>query len=753
MSGKSTRSVLPWPVVGTVIVVLLGGIYLLIPDPENLIQRYLDAGEPEKVLRHLEANRDLDPVQAEVARLEAERLIAIRSKDPAKWVELFQKGLRGYTRLGSPPELVAPLVAAIHRLPDPAAVWQASRAMLAEVNPKHAQPIRSAFVREILASGSPGVAANLFRETLSTENPSMEDLRELLRMRLLAGQAETALVDISAFEEGISDDPENLMAWNLEKARVLRSLNRVVEAFEQLYALWERDPGVVEDRAYYEMARALSIEADRQAEVLPLVRARARIDPEDPALFRDLLNLTFSLASVEEAVALLENRLESAGLHPAERKKLAKIHEWTGKPGEAFDQYRALALEGDSEALGRLFEINEGLFRHYELAEIIQKAPGETTDGFELRAARLLGRIGEYERAAETYRQYLSNNPHAPATVHAELADISLTTHDFKLAANSYRKAIQASDEREKRIRWRKDLAWILSLLGEYQQSLAEYRAIFEEYGEEDVLPSIISLSSLLGDRALYRNTLETIVARNQSEEEIAAHEKFFRQKEFGAERRWREALDQYRRALAQIHADEGDFAEAVETIRLHSRLFDDPAIFEFYLNILAEEGLFEEGVRALEGDRFRPELLRSPDTLRTAVWVMESGGQRMRALALAEELYELFPDDASVGLTVARLLAETGRPGESRKLLARYLGPNASPEVLLLASEVASAAGSYSQAEQYLIGYIESKETRDAADIARLGDIRLAAGDNRGARESYRDAVNALLAQKVEKE
>ena len=139
---------------------------------------------------------------------------------------------------------------------------------------------------------------------------------------------------------------------------------------------------------------------------------------------------------------------------------------------------------------------------------------------------------------------------------------------------------------------------------------------------------------------------------------------KFFRQKEFGAERRWREALDQYRRALAQIHADEGDFAEAVETIRLHSRLFDDPAIFEFYLNILAEEGLFEEGVRALEGDRFRPELLRSPDTLRTAVWVMESGGQRMRALALAEELYELFPDDASVGLTVARLLAETGRRG-----------------------------------------------------------------------------------------
>lgn len=743
---KQSRSVLPWQAILVVLLVLVGGVFFLLPDRRELVDRYLDAGDPEKALAELERNPGDDPLAAALARLEAKRMIAETRKKPVYWEEAFRTGIEDFVSLGGPEILAAELAEMVPRVPDPKGVSEVFAEDLRSLDSSDLRSIQVLLANELLGRGEAAEAAELYRELLPDRGFEREDLEQLLALRRSANQPEEALADLLHYRELLPEDGETELFLAVEKARLLRSMDRVAEAFDLLFQLWQENPGVIESADFYREIRALSIAADRQKDVVPIVQARTALLPEDAAVFQDSLDLTLALASVEEAALLLEERRKQNTLTAEQERLLAQIREWTGEPGAAFDEYKRLALSGDSEAVQRLFELNEGLFRHLELADILENAPAAAIQEHLLQKARLQARIGEYEKAGLSYGLYLRNNPDR-ASVWAELADVALTIHNFPLALDAYRKALALDAPEEKRIRWFKDYAWILSLEGEYGEALAAYEEIFDQYGEEDVLPSIVSLASILGNRDLYRSTLKTIVTLNEG---VSAYEdgveKLLRQKEFGAERRWSDTLNEFRRSYAQILADDGMTDEAVDVIQQHRDLFDDPEVFEFYLSGLADAGRFEEGSRVLESSQFEGRLLRSPDVLRTAVWILEASGRLDRALVLAEDLVERFPGDPSAGLTYARLLAASGDTVQAAKLLDEYMESNPTPEVLLLASDTASEAGLYSDAEDYLLRYIAAKERPDSSDYSRLGDLRLAAGDPSGARESYRKALQALV-------
>lgn len=744
---RKNKSVLPWQAIVLFLVILLGGVYLLIPDDKDLIQRYLDAGQPEKVIEYLGNNPDLDPVSASLAKMDAIGRIAVERKHPELWREAFHIGVEEYVKLGAPAELLEPIMGTTPYLLDPLEAARWAGGALESLDSQASDPIYRALMREVLADGDSSIAAGLYRELLPKDSMTSQQLAELLRLRRLAGQNEIALQDLNDLAPLVKRGEDVQFDLLLEEASLLQSLNRVEESFDQLFVYWQDHPQVVSNTRFFELIRGLSIAADRQEDVVPIMKERLRVEPDDPALFSDYLDLNLALASVDEAERALEQKRASGMLTPSQARTLAKIREWGGKPGDAFDEYRRLALEGDEDALERLFVLNEGLYRHYELAEILAEYSGGKSDEVLLREARLLARIGEYERSVDTFDTLLNGRKDAVPVWYAEMADVALTIHDFPAAVHALRMAVSLKPTREQEIRWKKDIGWILSLEGKYEMALGAYAAVYLDYGEEDVLPSIVSLSTLIGDRVLYRWTLEEIVQRNAADSpDASAEAKLFRQKVFGADRRWRAALNQYTRSLAQIYADEGRYEESARIISQHSEVFSQEEIFGFYLNVLAEDQQFEEGAGALEEAGLAPELLQNMNTARTAIWILESSGRQKKALDLAEELHEHFPEDANTGLTVARLLAGTGRTQEARELLKQYDREDASPEVLLLSSEVASASGRFAQAEAMLMRYLDQKEEPDARDITRLGDLRLAAGDQDGAKESYRDAVQVLL-------
>lgn len=745
------RSVLPWQAVVVIVVLIAGGIYLLIPDDEDLIQRYLDAGQPEKVIEHLERDPDLGPEEAAVVRVEALGRIASERKAPELWEQTFKDGFSEYVTLGGPERLRGALLKVIPHLQDPSAVAVTVDAAAGSLPVEAVDPIMQGLVEEIVADGDPAQAAAVYREWLGAGAADSGQIAELLRLRRLAGEEEQALQDLIQLKQSIAPGSAGELRLALEKATLLQSLNRVNEAFEQLLEYWEANPGAVSDPQFFQLARSLSIAADRQKDVVPIMQARLGVAPGDDELFADYLDLNLALAAVDEAERALEEKRRTGMLTPGQARMLARIREWSGKPGEAFEEYRRLALEGDQEALQRLFELNEGLYRHYELAEILAEAPGTRSSDNLLREARLLARIGEYERAVESYRALVDQSEEPDPGWYAEMADVALTIHDFETALYGLRMGLESGPSREQEIRWKKDIGWILSLEGEYELAVAAYAAVFLDYEEEDVLPSIVSLSTLIGDRDLYQWTMEEIVRRNRDRGDgEGAANRIFRQKEFGAERRWQTALNQYTRSLAQIYADEGRYEDAAEVIVLNSEIYTDSEIFEFLLNVLAEAKQFEEAAQVLEEVEYSPGLLQTIETYRTAIWILESAGRPEAALELALIARGTFPGDESMKLTTARLLSETGRVREARQLLDTVDMEDAPPGVLLLASGVASASGQFARAETLMLEYLDNVGEPAARDFTQLGDLRLAAGDVESGREAYREAVR-ILQEKAE--
>lgn len=738
------------------IVVVVGGIYAVFPGNRTLLERLIESGEYEDAIERIQEIDAItfskDPAYYRNTEIRLRRLIALEEKDINAWEPLFKDAWEYYIGLHAPETLQGELLNIIPLLPTSSEAASYVQQNHQHLSLKDWKPIAEKLSQHALALSEPHIAALLYRQTIAEEDTTYANLIALLKIRAYADQPQEALEDIETLRPRIRLSQEEKNTLALKEINLLQATNQVSKAFDIAYAQWEAEPSRIQDDAFYAMIETLSIQSDRQRDALPLMRQRLAATPEDQQLFQRYLALTLATGQIDQSRDALIKRIQQGLASTEDRRQLAQIYEWQSLPDKAFDLYMELARQGDRDALDRMIALNAGLFRHYDLAETLQTSfPKENVTHYRTYYARLLTQIGDYENAVKQYQQLVEASEQPSAKIYAEMADAAMTMYDFEQAILAYRKAIAINPDDPLNIRRKKDIAWLLSLNGQYEESLAEYQAIFREHREEDMLPAIISLASILGKEQLYYDTLETIISLNDTQEPTDANSKFHRMEDHGIEQTWQTTMDQYRRTLAQLYADQKRYKEALNVLQSHSQLLKNASLLELYLYLLASNQQFAQAVHVLESEDIPTALLEDPRILRVSIWLYESVGKPQRALIYAEHMHHKAPEDQELLFTYARLLAYNGSPKRARALIEEQLQNASGADFYRLAADIALMSENYKDAEAYLTLYINTLDHPTSEDLALLADTRLARGDARGARVAYNLALKSHLRNQPE--
>lgn len=738
----------------TLVIVL--GIYALLPQDRVVIERLIESGEYARALEALEdiepAERQRDPIYYRSTELRMKRMLGMKEPEQTHWHMLFDDALIYYRDLRGAKTVREELFKLIPMLDSVKTAAAHFDEHAAKLHLEARMPVAEALVKHALALEEQVRAAQLYRKHVMESRPSFTTLTELIHLWQLADQSEQALNDIEQFIPLLSLSEEERIQLGRLQVDLLRSLNRPSDAFNIMKAQWKEEPERVFDDAFFTLVSELATQADRQFELIPIMRKRLEADTDGrEAIFRRYLDLLMASEQLEGAQHALEQEVAKDKATDKERALLAQIYEWNGEPDKAFDLYKTLALSDNTQALDRLIALNNGLYRHYELAETLEAVIAQLDDSsYRLYLARLLVEIGEYEKAAASYEDYLEALKDADPALYAELADAQKTIYAFDKAVEAYRQALRHNPSREQRIRYRKDIAWLLSLEGDYQAALDEYQQIYAQEKESDILPSILSLAHLMGKNDTYFKTIETLLEEypttdaNLSDKEAMA--KMHRADDHGAARKWREALNQYRRDLAQHYAQQGRLDEARTVLEKHTELMTNPQVFDFYLYLLASAEAFDKAITVLESPKLAPGLLRDSQTIETAAWIYDAAGRQDKALDLLAQLFERVPDSPRIALAYARMLAYNGHPGQAREIMQPLLENSNNPEIFRLAADIALGMNDYENAERYMILYLNALPQPTGEALSLLADIRLSRGDTPGAQRTYNLALRQML-------
>ncbi len=237
--------------------------------------------------------------------------------------------------------------------------------------------------------------------------------QEAAREALAAGEPATAarFLERAAREVGEPGQAEVLRHRALD---AMLMADRPPDALAMAARLLERNP---DDIRLLRRGIAIALAAGRPQTALAWNRRLRALRPGNPAVWRQARDLALatgdSAGALEAALALRE--LSGSGTAD-ERRLLARLLEWNGRPREALAVWRDLAADGgteeDLEAVVRLSRATlDPAGEVAALERLARLRPLDARDHW--RLAELYRLLGEPERAEEVLAAYLRNHPRA----------------------------------------------------------------------------------------------------------------------------------------------------------------------------------------------------------------------------------------------------------------------------------------------------------------------------------------------------
>jgi tetratricopeptide (TPR) repeat protein len=738
------KPILPRWTIAALLVACGIGAYLLLPDDAQLIEDLLRDGKTA------EARRQLERVSAAARRHEPDRFRRLELQvarrelpagDPAARRAFWSQAIGSWRESNYSSDVLEEFLPVLPLLRDLPEAWRVLQPDFVRAPPSQRTRLTALLIGAALAANQPATAAAVQAAAFPAGSRPAAAALELARLWQLAGQPAAAL-------EALGADPT--AAVQARRMELLRALNRNREVFDLLRARLDAAPAAPPDPAAIEDLVAVALQAGQPADAVPYLRRLVQHRPDDLSALRRLRDVLVSAGTASAAIDVAARAVAAGGRAADDVRAQARILEWSGEPGPAFDAWLDLGRRGDREAVDRLIALNPGLYRDPDLVSALERiVPVPDRPDYTQRLARLEVALGRYDAALAHFTRYLADLPDdVPSLV--EVARIQIELNRFTEADALLRRAAQLCPgdpaiERE--------LAAALVWQGRNAEALTLYARLAARSPTEEITDPYTRLAESLGR---YDELARGLRLRIQASPTPEARDYLMLAyaHEVGGDPAARRAAlaeglqrlpddDELRLQLASALNDAKRLTEAQALLARHRRLHADPVAAALYLELMrlnddtAAERLFL-------ATPFAPPAARDDNVRERCALAWEALHDFAAAEKLWRELLAERPEDPARVADLARLLLGRGRTREASALLAPLL-VDPPPPVLRLAAEVALAAGDPRAAEKYQSAYLTARPEAPASDWSALGDIRLSRGDRSGARSAYTEALRRL--------
>jgi len=674
--------------------ICLGSAYLLIPKGDELYHMLLADGDQERVIELVV--QELQPSGSE----------ANGESTPKEEVDYNRLMSIAFDSVGSGSlsgNEVARITSVLERCDPTSESFKHLKNHAGDIGARENELFYNTLAKRALGEGDPKLAAEIYTDLASrTSKLSVGTVEMMVKSYRYNGQSKPAFACIEGLHKqlgGIDKLPNGLRDVYVE---LLMEVERPGEAFDIL----SKD---------FELAKG---DTERVTELLPTLVAAANYSERGGEL-RPFYETYF--AAVPESKFSLE-RLAEIGrgeLDPKlvaffdHAKQYAQICEWNNFFDSSFQYYLKCAALGDDFSLKRAIDLNEGLLRNNDLAELLQQiVPIQGQPEHTLKLAKLLGQDARYEEAISIYEDYIKSHPEETKPL-IELAALYTEAGNLKDAIALYKEAVENDPESlDLKVR----TAALHIAFGEHQAAFEIYRLLPDEIHTVETLERLLMLAEAHGDY----------------EELNRAH-----QLRFAAlsKPRAEDYLD-----LAQSHSLKGDLVTELQV--LHGAMINLPEseqIAVAYADVLYRESRFDEAMSLLTRRDLRDNMQAM------SMFIEICGGTDNHSYAakyLSPGIEEKFAFAPSVRIELGQIYEETGNLGGAQKLYASV--PEGGMAWQLLAT-AKYKTGEYDRAEEYQRRYLKAAEQPDAQDWVFLGDICKNLGKEREATEAYKHSLSIL--------
>ena len=426
---------------------------------------------------------------------------------------------------------------------------------------------------------------------------------------------------------------------------------------------------------YGELAAAYGNRGEYVSRAIDFYKEAIKADPSATMLNDELAGLYFQAGRGSEAIAELQDRLKKDPKALDARRLLGRIYlvqigrqdRNRGVDEEmvklAIEQYKTIVEQDPKDIdswllLGRLYKVAQNsLESEKSFQRVLQLEPGneEAMTGL----AMVYSGLGDNQRALEILKQVADRNPSLRALT--ALVDAYETLHDYAGAAEVLRRASELDPSNPD---LKRNLAQDLVLAGKLEESLKVYADLIQDDPRDT--------ESFLGMSQVYRQMNDFAKAR-------AALDRAKQLEPDNFEIRYSE--------VSLLEA-EGRHAEAISTMKqivdsTESRTYSPPertnrvGLLERLGDLYRSNQQYDLAV-----ETFRKMTELDPDAGPRAsgeiVSTYREAKDYTRAVTEAEAAYKKYPDDRSVGLTRASLLADMGKGDQAAAEVKRlYAGDN----------------------------------------------------------------------------
>ena len=768
--SEETSSVVSFSGLVLVVLCALFGLYLLMPDDQQLTGRLMEDGKYERAFDVLES---MDPKQKEAnpefyktTKIRLQRMLA-DAADQSIVQNILKEAVESYKEIGEKAEeLFVELIKVLQMMVDPVGALSIVEPAIADLPAASRTELYRHLSELALSREDPVLAAEIFSRYLLDNLNDPNAVWESARLWRMAAKPENALDAIEAFSTA---NVTNLFVQHQKifvlKVNLLREVANSQAAFESLGGVlggrteFPAEDPAVKDQLADAYIRS-GIESENSLQVLPFLEAYLRRYPTNWELLEQLAVIYVQETRFKDAIGVYLRLIKALPNEIRFRETLAQVYEWNVEVGKAFDIYLEIASPERLKVVDRLRVLHRPMYRTQEFEPVLRRVlPIEGRPDLILEHARVLTRLGLYDESLSRYGDYLRENPEDGFAM-SERADLAFESFYYDQAEQYYRESIAMMPSE---LRLHKRLGESLYLSSQYEEAFEFYKTYLETQTNAD-LEMVETFSRLAQSLGRYDDVsagLERVLQLKEqplSGDFLSLARNYYYRKDYKKQSVVLEsALAEYPEDASLVYflglsySAQKEFLKATQMIEGKPKSLDDPRVFQLFMEILIANQEYKKALGIARGGIERG-AFESTAMKQNLAQIYEGNQMYAEALKILEELHAADPNDRNSGLALANVLSTLGKKEKAKKILAPYL-ENPNPQVLQTAAALAAASGEFKQAEKYQLAYLEQAEEPTFYDYGFLGDIRLELGEPIQAKEDYEVTLLKMLNEVISPE
>ena len=753
----------PWLLGGIVGAILLVA-FLLVPSQQNLLERQLSDQDWDKARETLAAvtaaERAKNPAYYDLLEIRLARR-ALKPDDLEGFHALLPKAVELAAKHQFSTEFVQEIEQLAAKSLSARDTYETLKPFLTQLPISTQDMLYESLAKAARAQAEPILAAEIYgpywRRTANNITNTFHYI-ELLQGAALPGGALQAM---EYFETTIN---EPLFRHNhqmaMRKVSLLQQNNQAVKAFELIWTIFNNANPELQDEIF-DLVTDLAAQSGMSGKLSQVIRERAERN-QDAVAWRTYAKQAVAAGDQKAAIQAYEQILRIAPRDGASALAVGQLYTWNNAPDRAFDVYLLALQRGERQAIDRLIDLNDALFRDVETFNALVRA-GQMVDRrkYGIVLARLAAKLADFPQAAAYYDQVLAvleKDPNALAHLELNTTDVLQEYGLMMLDIGHHERAIElytrSAVAGQISFKAQVSIAEAQFRAGQYAEALKTYRELLRMKPERRQLENYLRLAESMGRIDEAAIVLQDFMNASGGSERKDFEKIAYYYGVLGNQKMLTSTLEKaleaipddpiFRKQLLYAYNDTKRYEEAAALLKTFPDIRSDKQLSQMYIGFMVEAKHYREVERFITAD-LPPEMVDELKLNELLAGVYYETGNKKAALALYEKLHRRDPSDSKIALAYSQFLLDFKRNQEAKQVLSTITNPS-DPVVYKTAAQLHAADQEYKQALRYQKKYLAADPIDSGRDWGFMGDILGERGDKSGQRRAYQRAISEML-------